>query len=250
MFLPGEPLFNIALQKDPTLFEFAVDQRVIPASPLTLVALLRTIAIGLAAAAINRERRGDSGARPRSYTSGCDDGGCMFRRSAPRSSAPGRSYDDFVGSLDARVMVSARRFSELGVNAAKELPDTLPPASTSKPASHERAELRVPTQESLIEADIVRSDGAARAYLIARRHRDSSADLELAGRHGRHRRLGHHRLTRHHHRTGLRCHHSLLFDLDHAIDVHASTCSRRVGSPSCVRNRFSQRVTLRGRRDP
>ena len=51
-------------------------------------------------------------------------------------------------------MVSARRFRELGVSAAKELPDTLPPASMEirEPRA---AELRVPTQESLIEADIV-----------------------------------------------------------------------------------------------
>ena len=44
MFLPGDPLLSTALQIDPSLFEFAVDQRVIPASPLTLVALLRTVA--------------------------------------------------------------------------------------------------------------------------------------------------------------------------------------------------------------
>ena len=44
MFLPGDPLLSTALQVDASLFEFAVDQRVIPASPLTLVALLRTVA--------------------------------------------------------------------------------------------------------------------------------------------------------------------------------------------------------------
>ena len=44
MFVPAEPLFSAALQTDPTLFDDAVDQRVVPASPLTLVALLRTVA--------------------------------------------------------------------------------------------------------------------------------------------------------------------------------------------------------------
>jgi DNA recombination protein RmuC len=44
MFLPAEPLFSAALQHDPALFDYAIDQRVVPASPLTLVALLRTIA--------------------------------------------------------------------------------------------------------------------------------------------------------------------------------------------------------------
>jgi DNA recombination protein RmuC len=68
----------------------------------------------------------------------------------------GAAYDDFVGSLDARVMVSARRFRELGISAAKELPDSLPPASVEirEPRT---SELRVPTQESLIDAEIVES---------------------------------------------------------------------------------------------
>ena len=44
MFVPGEPLLSAALQTDPTLFDYAADQRVIPASPLTLLALLRTVA--------------------------------------------------------------------------------------------------------------------------------------------------------------------------------------------------------------
>jgi hypothetical protein len=51
-------------------------------------------------------------------------------------------------------MVSARRFRELGVTAAKELPEALPPAAMEirEPRA---AELRVPTQESLIDAEIV-----------------------------------------------------------------------------------------------
>ena len=44
MFVPAEPLFYAALQNDATLFDAAIAQKVIPASPLTLIALLRTIA--------------------------------------------------------------------------------------------------------------------------------------------------------------------------------------------------------------
>jgi DNA recombination protein RmuC len=153
MFLPGDPLLGTALQTDPTLFEFAVDQRVIPASPLTLVALLRTVATAWQQQRLteNAEEIQALGRELYERLTTMADHVSLVGAALKRA---GSAYDDFVGSLDSRVMVSARRFRELGVSAAKELPDTLPPASMEirEPRA---AELRVPTQESLIEADIV-----------------------------------------------------------------------------------------------
>lgn len=152
MFLPGDPLLSTALQMDPSLFEFAVDQRVIPASPLTLVALLRTVATAwqqqrLAENAEEIQALGkELYERLTTMAEYVAQVGSALRRA-------GAAYDDFVGSLDARVLVSARRFRDLGVSAPREMPD-IPPVHIEM-REPRAAELRVPTQESLIDAEIV-----------------------------------------------------------------------------------------------
>jgi DNA recombination protein RmuC len=152
MFLPGDPLLSTALQVDPSLFEFAVDQRVIPASPLTLVALLRTVATAwqqqrLAENAEEIQAMGkELYERLTTMAEYVAQVGTALRKA-------GAAYDDFVGSLDARVLVSARRFRDLGVSAPKDLPDLLPVHIEMR--EPRAAELRVPTQESLIDAEIV-----------------------------------------------------------------------------------------------
>jgi DNA recombination protein RmuC len=154
MFLPGDPLLGTALQNDPSLFEFAVDQRVIPASPLTLVALLRTVATAWQQQRLteNAEEIQAMGRELYERLTTMADHVAQVGTALKRA---GSAYDDFVGSLDARVLVSARRFRELGVSAPRELPEIVPPVQLEirEPRA---AELRVPTQESLlIEAEIV-----------------------------------------------------------------------------------------------
>ena len=150
MFVPGEPLLSAALQTDPTLFDYAADQRVIPASPLTLLALLRTVASTwqqhrLAQSAEEIRALGvelyDRVAVMAEYVA---DVGVNLRQA-------GSAYDRFVGSLESRVLVTARRFRELGVSTTKDIPDTTPlDLETREPRA---AELRAPLQESLIEAE-------------------------------------------------------------------------------------------------
>ena len=67
------------------------------------------------------------------------------------------SYDRFVGSLEARVLVTARRFRDLGISATRDLPEAAVPLHVE--IREPRApELRLPTQESLIDAEILDAD--------------------------------------------------------------------------------------------
>jgi DNA recombination protein RmuC len=152
MFVPGEPLLSAALNADPTLFDFAADQRVIPASPLTLLALLRTVA-----SAWQHQRLAESAEQVRAL------GAELYDRLALLADhiqdvghnlkQAGAAYDRFVGSLESRVLVTARRFRDLGVTGTRELVDLEPiHIDVREPRA---TELRAPVQARLIDGEVI-----------------------------------------------------------------------------------------------
>jgi DNA recombination protein RmuC len=152
MFVPGEPLLSAALSADATLFDFAADQRVIPASPLTLLALLRTVA-----SAWQQYRLAESAEQVRALGSELYDRLALLADHIQDVGAnlkqAGAAYDRFVGSLESRVLVTARRFRELGVSATKDVPDLSPiHIDVREPRA---AELRAPVQTSLIDGEVI-----------------------------------------------------------------------------------------------
>jgi DNA recombination protein RmuC len=120
MFLPGEAFFSAALQHDPELIEFGVGKRVIPASPLTLIALLRAVSYGWQQERLaeNAQAISDLG-RELCQRLGVWSG--HLKGLGDRLRQAVEAYNDAVGSLEGRVLVTARQFDGLGVPTPEEL---------------------------------------------------------------------------------------------------------------------------------
>jgi DNA recombination protein RmuC len=120
MFLPLEPLLAAALEQEPKLLDQAAGLRVIPATPLTLLALLKAAALGWRQEQVARNAEEiqligrDLYDRLRTLVSHLEAVGRSIKQA-------GDSYDRFVGSLEQKVLPGARRFRELGVHATEEL---------------------------------------------------------------------------------------------------------------------------------
>ena len=132
MFLPGEGYFSAALQQDPGLVEFGVGQRVIPASPLTLIALLRAVAYGWRQERIARNAESVSALGRELYDRVWRLAGHLDDLSKGLSRTV-EAYNRTVGTIESRVLVTARRFRDLGVSAADPIPETPTVELTPRP---------------------------------------------------------------------------------------------------------------------
>ena len=122
LFIPNEAIFSAALEVDPQLIELGVENRVILATPTTLIALLKAIAYGWQQDAVAREAREISALGKELYE--------RIGVVMGYFSSVGRSlgqvvthYNKAVNSAESRLLVTARKFEALESSTEETLPD-------------------------------------------------------------------------------------------------------------------------------
>ncbi len=114
LFLPAETFFSAALESDPSLIEVGAENNVIIATPTTLIALLRAVSYGWKQENLSRhvEKLHELG---QDLYKRISDMNSHFLKMGRSLSSAVDSYNKGIGSLETRVLVTARKFKEIGI---------------------------------------------------------------------------------------------------------------------------------------
>ncbi|HVI18894.1 MAG TPA: DNA recombination protein RmuC, partial [Gaiellales bacterium] len=157
LFLPGEHFLNAALEADPTLIEQGVAQQVLIATPTTLIALLRAVHYGWQQEKVAENAR-EISELGRELHSRLGTVAGHVNALGKRLGGAVDAYNSAVGSLETRVLVSARRFTEHSVVGEDKQIQMLEPVDRV-PRSPQAPELAAVNDDEVVEAP--RTLGAA-----------------------------------------------------------------------------------------
>lgn len=132
MFLPGEPMYGAALEQDPELIEYGVQNKVLIATPVTLIGLLRFVSHGWRQEKLeeNAQKISDLGKDLYSRVGKLADHFAKLGVHLDRAVA---SFNESVGSLENRVLPAARKFKELQASTAEDIETVETINSQSRP---------------------------------------------------------------------------------------------------------------------
>ncbi|MBL1146471.1 MAG: DNA recombination protein RmuC [Pseudomonadota bacterium] len=157
MFLPGESYFSAALERDPSLLEAGIDHRVLPASPTTLISLLKAVSYGWRQEKLAQNAQEISMLGKDLYKRLAVFGGHMHKVGKGIAGAMS-SYNQAVGSLERNVFSAARKFDALEVTTDQtQLPDLDPLDQSPRPLLSEDIKTTLP---DAAPADDTEDDGA------------------------------------------------------------------------------------------
>lgn len=119
-FMPSEAALHAAFEAEPSLYDYALEQKILIATPTTLVGLLRTIELGWRQERIAAEAQEiASAARDLHSRMGVFLG--HLSKAGRQLGSAVNAYNDAIGSAESRVLPQLRRFEELGAASGKEV---------------------------------------------------------------------------------------------------------------------------------
>jgi DNA recombination protein RmuC len=152
-FMPSEAALHAAFEAEPALYDYALEQKILIATPTTLVGLLRTVELGWRQERIAEEAQ-------QIATAANDLHGRIgvflrhFSKAGRQLGSAVNAYNDAVASAESRVLPQMRRFQELGAAVAEDLETPKPIDQSPRPVvaeELERLEEASAAEDSVVE---------------------------------------------------------------------------------------------------